>query len=317
MSFRIADIRHNPFRNVSRYPLQEEKVKALRESLHSTGYWGNLVARLKDGKPELAFGHHRLEALRQVYGDDEEIDLIIRDYNDEKMLRVTARENQEVWGPSASFLLETVSAFVEAYASNKITLREPEPTTRASVIRYAPSFAPGGHDGRPAGHHPYTAQSLGESIGWLKPSGKPQDKIHHVLGALQLIEEGTLTESDFEGLTPMQIQPVVERARGELKQGEDAAKTHEEQAEQARRETETANTPEERERATRREKTHRQKAKAVRKKGRYAASAVARDICTKLKSGEDRVQAGSQHGRNVRSCRAVPAPGSGLRQLHQ
>ena len=175
---------------------------------------------------------------------------------------------------------------MEAYASNKITLREPEPTTRTSVIRYAPSFAPGGHDGRPAGHHPYTAQSLAKCIGWLKPNGKPQDKIHHVLKALQLIEEGTLTESQFEGLTPMQMQPVVERARNALKQSEDTANAQVQKAEQAKRETEKADTAEERERGSRREKTHRQKAKAVRKQGRRKARDVARAVSTKLKSGE-------------------------------
>ena len=96
MGFRIQDINTNPYRDCDRFPLDEEKVKALRESLRSTGYWGNLVSREKDGKPELAFGHHRLEALKQEYGADYEVDLIIQDYNDEKMLLVMARENQEV-----------------------------------------------------------------------------------------------------------------------------------------------------------------------------------------------------------------------------
>ena len=44
--FRVGDIQPNPFRHLDRYPIKREKVEALRESLRSTGFWDNVVARI-------------------------------------------------------------------------------------------------------------------------------------------------------------------------------------------------------------------------------------------------------------------------------
>jgi ParB-like chromosome segregation protein Spo0J len=66
MKFPIKSIKPNPFRDPANFPIQAEKIEALRESIHATEYWGNILARLVDGGAELAYGHHRIEALRQV-----------------------------------------------------------------------------------------------------------------------------------------------------------------------------------------------------------------------------------------------------------
>ncbi len=232
--YAIKNIRPNPFRHIDRYPIRREKVAALRESLRTTGFWGNVVARVRDGIPEIAYGHHRLVALREEYAPDYTVDLLIRDLHDDAMLQIMARENMEEWGTSAAIEHETVRAVVEAYADGKIELPQPEPTTPRRQLRYAPSFTVG--DVLPArGEHPYTAEGIAKFIGWMKPSGEPQAKVHNALAALQLVEQGVLQESDFDGLTTKQAEAVIEQARRAAAQREAAARLHRQQAEQAAR----------------------------------------------------------------------------------
>ena len=60
MKFRIGDIQPSPFRDLDRYPLRPDKIDARMESVRSTGFWQNIVARIReDGLPEIAHGHHR------------------------------------------------------------------------------------------------------------------------------------------------------------------------------------------------------------------------------------------------------------------
>jgi hypothetical protein len=236
--FAVKDINPNPFRHIDRYPIRRDKVAVLRESLRATGFWGNVVARLDNGKPEIAYGHHRLVALREEFGPSHKVDLVIHDLPDETMLQIMARENMEEWGTSAAVEHETVRAVVEAYSEGRIELPAPGRTTHAQ-LRYAPSFAAG--DALVARReHPYTGQTLAEFLGWLQPSGVAQDKVHDALAALQFVDEGILKESDFEGLTTKEAQAVIVQARQAKAAREAAARVHRQQAEEAAREAEEA-----------------------------------------------------------------------------
>lgn len=233
--YAIKDIKPNPFRHIERYPIRPEKVAALRESFRTTGFWGNVVARLDNGKPEVAYGHHRLAALREEYGSSHKIDLIVRKLPDEAMVQIMARENMEEWGTSAAVEHETVRAVVEAYGEGRIDLPPPSRATQKQT-RYAPSFVPGEIPPLAREERPYTGQTLGEFLGWLKPSGEAQQKVHNALTALQFIEEGVLKESDFEGLSTKEAEAVIEQARQAKAARETAARLHRQQAEQATRE---------------------------------------------------------------------------------
>ena len=141
--FSLKDVRANPFRNIDHYPILPDKIEALRASIQTTGFWDNVVARAVDGGAEVAYGHHRLVALREEYGDDHQITLIIRDLDDETMLRMMADENRDEWRHDAVVEQETVKAVVEAYADGRIKLPKPPSRTKAQVIRYAPSCIAG------------------------------------------------------------------------------------------------------------------------------------------------------------------------------
>jgi flagellar biosynthesis GTPase FlhF len=240
--YAIKDIKANPFRHIDRYPIHRDKVAALRESLRTTGFWDNVVARAKNGKAEIAYGHHRLAALKEEFGPNHKVNLIIRDLDDETMIQIMARENMEEWETSASVIQETVRAVVEAYGAGLISLRyEPPMKMNTTRIRYAPSFRAGVKPQSGAAPlHPYTGQVIGEFIGWVNRSGEAQDKVHYALNALEFIEEGLLKDSDFEGLTVTQAEVVVVEARKAKTRREAAARVHQLQAEQAEREAKQA-----------------------------------------------------------------------------
>jgi hypothetical protein len=228
MKFAVKDVRPNPFRHIDRYPIRPEKVAALRESLRATGYWGNVVARAVDGVAEIAYGHHRLAAIKEEYGADEEIDLLIRDLDDDAMLKIMARENMEEWGSCAAIEQETVRAVIEAYAGGRIQLAPVPKDTPPTNIRYAPSFSLNKDVRQLTAARPYTTESVAVFVGWSS-----HRKVRDTLSALEFIEEGLLTEKDFDGLSTTQAAAVVAGARRVREQREAAARKQQEEAKRA------------------------------------------------------------------------------------
>jgi hypothetical protein len=210
--FALKDVRPNPFRDMSRYPINREKIAALRESLRTTGFWENLLGRLADGVPEIAYGHHRLQAMREEFGSDHTISLNLKRFTDEQMLQIMCRENQEEWESSALIDQETVRSVVEAYAAGKIILPRPQ---CMRDVRYAPQFTASGipyrHDRHGDDHRfPYTVASLAEFLGWIEPGGGVKQRLYTALNALELIERKVATERDFTGLGSAQVRQVVQ-----------------------------------------------------------------------------------------------------------
>ena len=204
MKFALKDIKPNPFRQLNKYPVVPAKVDKLKKSIKQTGFWDNVVARLVDDKPELSHGHNRLAALRELYGPKHEIDLIVRDFSDAKMIQSMAAENDEDFGSNLSVFFESVKAAVQALGEGRITAEEMPlelaEKARESYIRYAPSFVPGRPSVEPGSTHPYTAGSLATFLGILDSEDRAPEKLEAVLNALELIERKIITERDTENL---------------------------------------------------------------------------------------------------------------------
>ena len=194
MKFKLDDIKPNKYRNLDCYPINPEKIEQLKESIRTTGWWENIVARLnEDGSCELSHGHHRVHAMREMFPGDHEVELIIKDLSDETMLQMMARENLEEWGSSPAILQETVKSVVQAYADGEIELGPLSKDAPKSQLRFAPRFAMG--DVRaPVRERPYTAGQV------AKFAGCTVDKAQRALGALELFEQGASQASDFVGL---------------------------------------------------------------------------------------------------------------------
>ena len=96
MKVKLSKIVPNPYRDAEKYPVDRDRVLRHKKRIEETGFWDNIVGRVKPGTEdvyELAYGLHRLEALHEL--GYEEIDLIIKDFDDITMLKVMVRENEE------------------------------------------------------------------------------------------------------------------------------------------------------------------------------------------------------------------------------
>lgn len=106
----LAAIKPNPFRQLEKFPLDEARVAVLRKSIQRTDFWGNVVCRKRGEFYEIAYGHHRLAALRDQFGPKAKVRLLVRELDDETMLKMMAADNDDAYNLSPGFILETVEA---------------------------------------------------------------------------------------------------------------------------------------------------------------------------------------------------------------
>ena len=221
MKMKLKHVRPNPFRDMDAYPIHPQKIQQLKKSIESTDFWDNVVAR-KSSEPgciEIAYGHHRLVALREMYDGDTEFNFIVRDLDDKDMIKIMAHENLDDWGHDSGIERETVRAIVQAFGEDKIYL--PNPQGREDQLRYAPSFCFGKSAveklaGGPLASRPYNASSIcGFLTGTLEV-----DTIKPTLQALCLIEQGHLTEEKMSGLSRDKAKILVHEVARSVKQAE-------------------------------------------------------------------------------------------------
>jgi len=79
---KLGEIKPNRFRKLDRYPLEQEVLDALKQSINDTGFWNNLQGiRNEKNEIELRFGHHRLAAGLDLFGADYEVAVEIVEFN--------------------------------------------------------------------------------------------------------------------------------------------------------------------------------------------------------------------------------------------
>ena len=68
MKVEVADLRKKPLFGISAdYPINPDKVEALKETIEKSHFWAGIEARpASKGTYEIAFGHHRLKAARDL-----------------------------------------------------------------------------------------------------------------------------------------------------------------------------------------------------------------------------------------------------------
>jgi hypothetical protein len=205
MKVNVENLLPNPFRKMDRYPILKDKVSSLVESIKDCSFWDNIVGRKgKNGKYEIAYGHHRLEALKKAKIKD--IDLIIRDLDDHQMIRIMANENMEVWRADANVIRETVRVAKEE-------LEKEFKDKGSSFYLYKMSkFEKGGESDR---REKQWKDHIGaDDIQWLL-GGAWKNKYQALLitDALTQItaidEEGIIDEEDLRALTSPKVTRAV------------------------------------------------------------------------------------------------------------
>ena len=149
----------------------------------------------------MAYGHHRIAAAMKA--GLTEADFIVKELDDEKMIKVMDNENREAYGTSPLSLIESVRAVVKGLAEGRVKPFDVDTKARKGTIRYAPSYIPGGEDvGRSSPQIPYTAFHIAQFLGRTRVKDvnnriMPEDSIIAALNALHLMELGKLKNCDL------------------------------------------------------------------------------------------------------------------------
>jgi len=77
MKVKVKDLKPNPYRNFDTNPIDPQRVKEHERSIKEHGLWYPLMVRKKGADFQIVFGHHRVQALRNLHGDDYEIEVAV------------------------------------------------------------------------------------------------------------------------------------------------------------------------------------------------------------------------------------------------
>jgi len=123
MKVKIEQLEPNPYRDMTNYPINEDKVRTLVDSIQQTGFWDNILARKQGSKYQIAYGHHRLAAIREVLEPNDEVDIPVKELTDALMLKIMANENMDDWKATPQVIDETVRVtkkFLEEHPEEKV-----------------------------------------------------------------------------------------------------------------------------------------------------------------------------------------------------
>lgn len=102
----IEKVDPNPYRIMGKYPFCRRKVEALKLSMKTLGLWESVLAReTPDGRYQIAFGHHRLQAAKEI--GLVSVSLIIRELTNKEMIQFMGRENMEDYNSDFLIMLST------------------------------------------------------------------------------------------------------------------------------------------------------------------------------------------------------------------
>lgn len=119
MRVQLRHVFPNPYRDMKNYPINREKVEQLKKSIEQSGFWDNILARKNDSESvQIAYGHHRLTALKEIFPDDYEIDIPVKELDDALMIKIMANENMEEWKAGPAIIDETVKVAKEFLEKN-------------------------------------------------------------------------------------------------------------------------------------------------------------------------------------------------------
>jgi len=197
---KLKDISSNPFADKIHRLEDREQVDAIKASIQATTFWDNIVCRKKDGKIEIAYGHTRITALRELYPPDHEITLIVRDLSDEDMLKVLERENSierrqdfladmDMFAQAKLFILGQ-SNLKARYNSDTVSHCNVKELQKAPLV---------------------TSVDVARFLGWIRVDGKANKLAINCATATELVASGKVNREDFSGLTTVQAELIVHR----------------------------------------------------------------------------------------------------------
>lgn len=224
----LRDILPNRYRHIDRYRISASKIDALLQSYENSGFWdGSIQARphpTREGKVEIAFGHHRIEAAKRARLS--EVGLVVAKRSDADMLRMMADENREEFKGDHLVAIETVAATIEAFGRAEIELPPVDPVHGRKEVYDLP------------GGKSYSLATVARFLGWIRPSnGQATDACRLAYEAYheQANIVPALAELPEDDRTRQATGAVLTAARSARKIAKKAGKSKSEQEAAARR----------------------------------------------------------------------------------
>src|SRR5262245_9678865 len=98
----------NPWRDEKLYPIDDEHIAELRQSIGDHGFFGGIKGRRANGKVEIGCGHARIMAARKA--KLETVPIFIDELDDDDMLRLMTDENATQAGANPGAVMNEVAA---------------------------------------------------------------------------------------------------------------------------------------------------------------------------------------------------------------
>ena len=111
MKIALSNIEPNPHRDMKRNPPDKAQVKAIAESIKRNQWGENVIVRehpTKEGKYQLAYGHHRFDALKLL--KEKEAEFIVKPVTDWGMYTWMVDENESQKEVTPALIFENIEA---------------------------------------------------------------------------------------------------------------------------------------------------------------------------------------------------------------
>lgn len=226
---KLGDIRPNRFRNLDRWPLEQEVLDKLKQSIGETGFWSNLQAIENErGEIELRFGHHRLAAGLELFGPEYEVAIEIVPYRGEWNLQRALLMENSIGRNKIMHTHEIVHQLMHWWDDGVFDLF---PTYGKARIACKNSILP-----KDAGKNASNFMELVEFERYFSNEGRYNESVQYGIGrdVIALMLEKAEKQSDIKEALAA-LEPTARRKRGlELRAAEERAKAEAERAEAAR-----------------------------------------------------------------------------------
>ena len=94
MKIRLSELKPNPFKKeINKGRMNKEIVEKIKSNIKELGLMGSLPVFQKDEKYFLVAGHHRVQALKETFGNNFEVEVTLHNYSKENLLRGMVVEN--------------------------------------------------------------------------------------------------------------------------------------------------------------------------------------------------------------------------------
>jgi len=198
----ISSINPNPYRDMKNFPFREDKLDALEASMEETGFWGNIICRPNGKGFQMAYGHHRLEVLKNRI-KQKKAQVLVKELSNEQMLKMMSYENHEAFGSDAWVEMEDIRQTIGAYDREEIEL-PPLSQDAKNAANVLATHTSG---------QPYTRRQIARFLGRVRKDGKEGDYgFEQAWKTLDLIKLKILTHNQFKGLKREEMAVVATHA---------------------------------------------------------------------------------------------------------